>query len=317
LEPRAVPAKTNEREWDEACRRDDHIRALLEQFPKGRIGKAAICATAGALGVATATLYRLIRRFRKEQRVSALLPGKRGRPVGTLAIPESVENIIQESIKKIYLVPERPSLKELTRYVAARCHACGEQPPSERTIKTRVNRIDPLRRARLRQDDREVEAMTATPGKLVLERPLELVQIDHTLTDIVVVDEETRQFVGRPWLTIGIDVFSRMVTGFSLSFDPPQRASVGLCLLHSVYDKTAWLQSMGIDIPWPVAGLPRRIGVDNAAEFRSRDFRAACREFGIKLEYRPLGKNTSAAISSASSARRWAPFNFYLERRSG
>jgi putative transposase len=115
LEPRAVPAKTNEREWDEACRRDDHIRALLEQFPKGRIGKAAICATAGALGVATATLYRLIRRFRKEQRVSALLPGKRGRPVGTLAIPESVENIIQESIKKIYLVPERPSLKELTR----------------------------------------------------------------------------------------------------------------------------------------------------------------------------------------------------------
>jgi hypothetical protein len=29
--------------------------------------------------------------------VSVLLPGKRGRPVGTLAIPESVENIIEES----------------------------------------------------------------------------------------------------------------------------------------------------------------------------------------------------------------------------
>ena len=100
--------------------------------------------------------------------------------------------------------------------------------------------------------------MKATPGKLQVEKPLDLVQIDHTQMDIVVVDEETRQFVARPWLTLGIDVFSRMVTGFALSFDPPQRTSVGLCLLHSVFDKTAWLREFEIDLPWPVAGLPRR-----------------------------------------------------------
>ncbi len=106
----------------------------------------------------------------------------------------------------------------------------------------------------------------------------------------MVVDEDTRQFIGRPWLTLGIDVHTRMVTGFSLSFDPPQSASVSLCLLHSVFDKTAWLQSLGIDISWPVAGLPKRIGVDNAKEFRSPTFVTAARDFGIEVEFRPPGK---------------------------
>ena len=290
MEPRAVPDQIDSREWDLACHRDDLIRALIDQFPGGRVGRAAISITAASLKVSTATLYRLIRRFRKERRVSALLPGKRGRPVGTRVISQEVEEIIQKSIHDIYLVPERPPLKELVRQVAARCRVGGEQPPTERTIKRRVDRIDPQLRARLRQDEAGLEEMNATPGKLEAERPLDIVQIDHTLTDIVVVDEETRRFVGRPWLTIGIDVFTRMVTGFSLSFEPPQRTSVALCLLHSVYDKTAWLQSLGIDIPWPVAGLPNRIGVDNAAEFVSGDFRAACREFGMKLEHRPIGK---------------------------
>lgn len=90
--------------------------------------------------------------------------------------------------------------------------------------------------------------MKATSGKLHVERPLDFVQIEHTQMDVVVVDEETRRFVARPWLTIGIDVFTRMVTGFALSFDSPQRSSVGMCLLHSVVDKSAWLQDMGIQV---------------------------------------------------------------------
>jgi putative transposase len=44
--------------------------------------------------------------------------------------------------------------------------------------------------------------------------PLEVVQIDHTLVDVVVVDELERLPLGRPWLTLAIDVASRMVNGF-------------------------------------------------------------------------------------------------------
>jgi hypothetical protein len=49
---------------------------------------------------------------------------------------------------------------------------------------------------------------------------LEAVQIDLTLVDVVVVDELERRPLRRPWLTLVIDVASRMVTGFYVSLDP-------------------------------------------------------------------------------------------------
>ena len=53
-----------------------------------------------------------------------------------------------------------------------------------------------------------------------------------------------------------------MVAGFHLSLDAPSRVSIGLCLLHAVYDKTAWLAGQGIRAPWPVAGLPEVLHAD-------------------------------------------------------
>ena len=40
-------------------------------------------------------------------------------------------------------------------------------------------------------------------------KPLQLVQIDHTLVDVIVVDELERKPIGRPWLTVAIDVATR------------------------------------------------------------------------------------------------------------
>ncbi|MGG2204572.1 transposase, partial [Escherichia coli] len=37
--------------------------------------------------------------------------------------------------------------------------------------------------------------------------PLEQVQIDHTVIDLIVVDDRDRQPIGRPYLTLAIDVF--------------------------------------------------------------------------------------------------------------
>ena len=74
------------------------------------------------------------------------------------------------------------------------------------------------------------------PGQYKASRPLEVIQIDHTLVDLVVVDEETRAPLKRPWLTLAADAFTRMIAGFHLSMDPPSPLSVSLCLLHAVYD---------------------------------------------------------------------------------
>ena len=104
---------------------------------------------------------------------------------------------------------------------------------------------------------------------------------------MIVVDEETRLPIGRPILTIAIDICTRMVAGFYLSLDPPSSASIGLCLLHAIYDKTSWLLERGVEYAWPVAGLPSTLHCDNRPEFHSLALKAACREYGIKLVYRP------------------------------
>lgn len=292
LERRMVDKDQARREltWAEACRREEIIRGLLAGAGRsGRIGRPAMTAAAASLGIHVATLYHLLKRFRADRRVSALEPGKRGRPTGNKQLTPEVEAVIATAIEEIYLQPERATMRALVRDIHRRCYAKGLHLPAYRTIKHRVDSLDPKTVARRRRHERTVEGMRATPGMARADAPLDFVQIDHTQVDLFVVDEDGREPIGRPWLTIGVDVFSRMVTGFYLSFQEPSLTSVSLCLLHSVFDKTPWLQSLGIDVAWPVAGLPARIGVDNAAEFRSGKFERGCREFGIKVEYRPPG----------------------------
>jgi putative transposase len=48
-------------------------------------------------------------------------------------------------------------------------------------------------------------------GSLEAQWPLSLIQIDHTLVDVIVVDSETRKPIQRPWLTLAIDVCTRCV----------------------------------------------------------------------------------------------------------
>ena len=108
-------------------------------------------------------------------------------------------------------------------------------------------------------------------------------------------DETTREAMSvRPWLTLAIDVCTRMVVGFHLSMDRPSRVSIGLCMLNAVYEKSAWLKENAIDARWPAAGLPEALHADNGADFRSRAFSWACREEGIKLIWRPAAPKTVA-----------------------
>jgi hypothetical protein len=45
-----------------------------------------------------------------------------------------------------------------------------------------------------------------------------------------VVDRENRQPIGRPWLTLAVDVKTRMIAGFHVSLWPPSALSVWLSL---------------------------------------------------------------------------------------
>lgn len=204
-------------------------------------------------------------------------------------IDPAVEGVIDTNIHSFYLRRERPTLQELLLRIHADCDAAHLPKPNWRTVRRRIDRID-ARHLVTKREGSNAASTTFDPvlGEYHAEGPLDVVQIDHTVVDVIIVDEITRQPIERPILTLAIDVFSRVVTGFYLALDYPSVLRAGVCLAQSVFEKDAWLRERDISIPWPVAGLPRAIHVDNAAEFHSPGFVRTLQDFGVEIIYRPI-----------------------------
>ena len=112
-------------------------------------------------------------------------------------------------------------------------------------------------------------------------------QIDHTPMDVIVVDEEHRQPIQRPSLTVVIDVYSRMVLGFSIYLEKPSAFTVGMAIAHAILPKENWLAGVGVQAEWPCWGKMRTIHCDNAKEFRGTVIGRACQDHDITIEHRP------------------------------
>ena len=245
------------RRREEGCRREEAIRGLLKRHREKRLTIVDVEAVAWELGVSRSTMYRLIIAYRAKGTVSSVEPQAMGRRKDALVLDATRERLIASAIQEIYLKPERPTMAYLIEQVRARCARKRLPLPDRRTIKARVDRIDRRTVALKRKDAKGVKATKAVPGEYAASRPLEVVQIDHTEVDVFLVNETTRKTMDkRPWLTLAIDVFTRLVVGFHMSMDKPSRISLGLCMLNAVYDKSAWLKEREIDASWPAAGLP-------------------------------------------------------------
>lgn len=272
--------------WQIARRREPVIRRLSE-LPRRR--KGDVRQAAAELGLGVNQTYTLLRRFTEKPVLTSLLPGKPGLVKGRRILDEGVETVIAQAIDYYYATRKRPKLQDLVAEVERRCTASGLPAPARNTVARRVAARPRLDLVRKRQSGRTARALGPAPGAFPgADHPFACVQFDHTLVDVIVVDDVTREPLGRPWLTLGIDVHSRMVAGFYLSMLAPSVVSVALATTHTVLAKDSHLERYGVTTPWPVCGLPERIHVDNGKEFRSEAFVRGCAQYGIKLEYRPV-----------------------------
>src|SRR5208283_1583101 len=277
----------DEDDWKEARRR----AAVIDLTLPGGVGSPRLTANEAAreLGVELSTYYRWRRRYEPNRRVSALLPRRKGRPIGASMIDIRVEEVIDANIRSFYLTLERPPVKELLLRIHADCDAASLPKPIWRTLKRRLDRLNAQLLVAKREGANAASAVfDPVIGEYRAEAPLDIVQIDHTVVDVVVVDEITRQAIDRPILTLAIDVCTRVVTGFYLALDYPSTLRAGLCFSQSVLEKDAWLKERDIDIPWPIAGLPKAVHVDNAGEFHSASFTRTLQDFGVEIIYRPV-----------------------------
>ena len=276
----------------EEARRAAVLRPLVQAFLKGTGSlESGINDAVWELGVSRATIWRWIKRLAEEGgRTSALAPRKRGRPTGTTLISGKVEAVIEEHLRRYFLRRERSSLSRVVTEIRSVCWQQGLQPPTRRTVQYRLDAMNAREVAKAREGAKAARQKFApVTGENKADQPLEVVQIDHTPADIILVDSFERQSIGRPWVTLAIDIATRMVIGYYASLEAPSRLSVALCLTQAVAPKAELLAELASSIPWPAQGKPHSIHVDNGSDFRSRAFRSACAEWGIDLVYRPPG----------------------------
>lgn len=272
--------------WRIAQERFAAIKPLLSGSTTGK----DIAKRAKEISVDVTTLYRWLRRYRALGVVTALLPAKRGWKEGRSRMRSETDDVIAEVLRDKYLTEQRCSAQKAIREVHRVCADRGVPLPGAKTVRKRIASLSERSVLRSRGfRERAAQKFKPAPGSFPnADFPLAVVQIDHTPVDIILVDDVHRKPIGRPWITLAIDVYSRMVTGYYLSFDPPSETSVAMCVAHSILPKEEWLQLHNVDARWEARGMMSTIHVDNGAEFRSDTFRNACVMHNINLEYRPV-----------------------------
>lgn len=275
--------------WEEARQRAGVIESLAtRRFISHRAADAA----GEQLGLSRRQVYKLVKRWRHGSGlVTDLAVGHSDGGRGRGRLPDEVESVIREVLRTGYLKRQRPRFAVIYRDVARACRVRGLAVPARNTVARRVAAMDPAEVVQAREGTgaaRRLRAAGRAPPAVA--GLLEQVQVDHTVIDVIVVDEGDRLPIGRPYLTVAIDACSRCLLGLVVTLEAPSAVSVGLCLAHACCDKRPWLERLGVEVEWAMGGKPAQLYVDNAAEFKSEALCRGCEQHGIALEYRPPGR---------------------------
>ncbi|MCX9158056.1 helix-turn-helix domain-containing protein [Niveibacterium sp. 24ML] len=274
--------------WDEAKRRLSIIQPLVGRYEHGaRLADAL----AREHGLSVPTLYRWRNLYLGSGLLSSLLPTKRsgGRGKSRISDPR-IEEALRHTVEDYYMTDECNSLVAAWEHLDELCRQQEIETPHLNTLRTRVAWRSARSVFAARKGNRAA-SMRFDPieGSVPdAEWPLAMVQVDHTELPVIIVDDTTRRPINRPWVTFGIDVYSRMVLGMYLSLDPPSAMSAGICISHAILDKDQWLADRHIDAQWPCWGVMGTLHMDNAREFRGNMLLAACEEYSIDLMLRPV-----------------------------
>ena len=153
--------------------------------------------------------------------------------------------------------------------------------PSYVTFCARINQCSGYEQTKKRQGHRaayqhstfywELDLTTPPHG----ERPWEIAHIDHTQIDVELVCSRTGRCLGRPWLTLLLDAYTRRILSVYITFDEPSYRSIMMVLRICVQR---------------FSRLPETMVVDGGPEFNSVYFETLLAAFGCTKKQRPPAK---------------------------
>lgn len=287
--PETGTLSLTEAQWAEARRRAAIIGPLADS---GTVSQLAADRAGQQLELTGRSVYSLVEIWRRTGgNVAMLAPAQPSGGKGKSRTDAAVETVISTAIDKLYLTAQKPRISKVMGEVRRQCRLAGLKIPALNTVRDRVARVRPDKATQKREGSKAAHRLQPAAGATPEARaPLDVIQMDHTTLDIIIVDPVSHQPIGRPFLTIAIDGFSRCIVGICITLEAPSATSVGLCLAHAVTEKRPWLEKLGLDCTWPMRGKPKLIYVDNGRDFHSEALRRGCEVHGIKIDHRPVAR---------------------------
>lgn len=246
----------------------------------------------------TASVIRWKRRFLQAGRdITSLIERNTRKGNRTARYSKEVEAFVERAVNAKYLTLERGTIQdaldmavaEVLRENALRPASLQLRVPTRRLVERVIRGIPAFDRYAARHGRiAAVKLFRSVQCHRMTVAPLERVEIDHTLLDLFVIDDRTGLPLGRPWLTVCIDDYSRCVLGLYIGFEPPSYLTVARCLKTALLPKS-WLPEKypSIKCAWLAHGVMRELVVDNGTEFHSVSLENACLSLGIEIHYAP------------------------------
>jgi putative transposase len=164
--------------------------------------------------------------------------------------------------------------------------------PSYDTVRRAIHAAESAATTAMRNGAKYASATWMGGGKgLEASRPLELGIIDHSRVPCTIVDPDEGIILGVVWLTILMDVFSRAILGFVISFNSPSLWSVGEVLRRAnkpkrppppMLERYPGLRS--------IMGRTGELILDNAKEFTNHGMEAIAGGSGMVVRHCPIGE---------------------------
>lgn len=232
-------------------------------------------------------LYQLMKRYLANGRnIFALLEAPAGRRQRAKRISQESLEVMHDYIRKYYLKATNPPamlvyklfithLEELNRQSDAKLDI-----PSPSTFYRALKDLNGYEVDRARLGRKAAEKKHGFgKGIHCPDRLLARVEADTQEMDIQLVGEDGL-YVGRPYLTVLLEVLTSSVIGWSLSFTPPCFEKTAVALRHALSERT----------DGSPAGLMEELIVDNGAEFYNMSLLSIANRLGFTVRFCSKGQ---------------------------
>jgi putative transposase len=238
------------------------------------------------------TFYRWVAQYRQaemlyESGFLGLLPKHGARGNRAPKLPEASRREMAEAFEQDYETDKQKTLYASWIKLKLSCEQKGIMAPSYKTFTVAAGQRDPYRQRLKRQGRRSAYALEPFYFELDLttprhgDRPFEIGHIDHTQLDVEVVCSRTGRVLGRPWMTLLTDAYSRRILAVYLTFDRPSYRSCMMVLREGVrrYQR-----------------LPQIVVVDGGADFESTYFETMLAHYQSTKKKRPKTKGRFGSV---------------------